>query len=203
MIITIGNIKGGVGKSTVAFNVGMWLRENSESRVNFIDLDPQQTLNDTVKVRQELGHTPTIDSISTKVPDVFNDQDDYVIDVSVADKEAMFKALEKTDIVIVPCMPSQSDVWATGKFVDMLKLLYPKLNVILFINRADTHPGNKDGDEAEAALREIENAHYVDVRLHSRVAYRKSFSEGKSLRELKTDKKATQEFDELMARIFE
>lgn len=201
MIVTIGNVKGGAGKSTVAFNIGVWLSQNSN--VQFIDLDPQQTLNDTIEVRTELGFEPKIKKALQKVPDSFSPDIDYVIDVSVADKEAMFKALDKSDIVIVPCPPSQSDVWATGKFVDMLKLLYPKLTVVLFVNRADTHWANKDNDETTNALKQIKNCNFLETRLHNRNSYRKSFSEGLAVFEQRSDKKAIIEFNNFMQEIFE
>ncbi len=202
MVITVGNIKGGVGKSTIAFNTGMWLIESGTS-IEFIDLDPQQTLNDTLYVRKESGLIPNINVAHKSIPNHISHDLDYVIDVSIADKEAMIKALSITDIVLIPCAPSQSDVWATGKFVDMLKLLYPKLNIFLFLNRADTNPKSQDNLETNLALSEIQNASLSSTWIYNRVSYRKSFSEGQSISELKKDKKAIEEFNKLMQEIFE
>ncbi|HGG59015.1 MAG TPA: ParA family protein, partial [Gammaproteobacteria bacterium] len=42
MITVIGSLKGGSGKSTVTFNLGVWLSMAGQS-VQLIDLDPQAT----------------------------------------------------------------------------------------------------------------------------------------------------------------
>ena len=41
MITVIANLKGGTGKSTVTFNLAVWLR-STDRRVAVIDLDPQK-----------------------------------------------------------------------------------------------------------------------------------------------------------------
>ena len=45
-IITFAAIKGGVGKTTLAYNYGEWLA-NQGSRILFIDLDHQSNLTQT------------------------------------------------------------------------------------------------------------------------------------------------------------
>ena len=59
MITVIGNLKGGTGKSTVAFNLGLWLAVR-ERTVTMIDLDPQATLSEVLSIRQEEGYQPVL-----------------------------------------------------------------------------------------------------------------------------------------------
>lgn len=59
MITVVGSLKGGSGKSTVTFNLAIWLTL-AECAVQVIDLDPQATLRDVAEVRQEEGYKPTI-----------------------------------------------------------------------------------------------------------------------------------------------
>lgn len=47
-VISFGTLKGGTGKTTVAFNVGGILAE--EHKVLFIDMDPQSNLTDNVGI---------------------------------------------------------------------------------------------------------------------------------------------------------
>ena len=48
-IITFSAIKGGVGKTTLAFNYGEWLAKNGK-HVLFIDLDHQSNLTQTYNI---------------------------------------------------------------------------------------------------------------------------------------------------------
>lgn len=59
MITVIGSLKGGSGKSTVTFNLAVWLTM-AEKDLRVIDLDPQATLRDVAEVRQEEGYRPFI-----------------------------------------------------------------------------------------------------------------------------------------------
>ena len=60
MITVIGNLKGGTGKSTVAFNLAIWLKIKKGS-VTIFDLDPQKTLSDVVDIREEEGYDPDLE----------------------------------------------------------------------------------------------------------------------------------------------
>ena len=51
MITVIANLKGGTGKSTVTFNLAIWLQSMGR-RVTAIDLDPQQTLADAAALAE-------------------------------------------------------------------------------------------------------------------------------------------------------
>ncbi|MGD8589631.1 MAG: ParA family protein, partial [Chromatiales bacterium] len=59
MITVIGSLKGGSGKSTVAFNLAVWLAM-AEANVLVVDSDPQATLTDVAEVRMEEGFEPNL-----------------------------------------------------------------------------------------------------------------------------------------------
>lgn len=87
-IIAFGTLKGGTGKTTVAFNVGGILAE--EHKVLFVDVDPQANLSDNVGV-------DTTDQDGASVKNVFSDP----IHASAADvitKEPMWQ-LPNLDII--------------------------------------------------------------------------------------------------------
>jgi len=58
-ITVIANLKGGSGKSTVTFNLGLWL-QNMDQPVVIYDLDPQGTLMDVAEIRREEGYEPDL-----------------------------------------------------------------------------------------------------------------------------------------------
>ena len=59
MITVIANLKGGSGKSTIAFNLAVWLEKNGREVVGY-DLDPQCTFSDLAMLRKETGTTPDL-----------------------------------------------------------------------------------------------------------------------------------------------
>ena len=59
MITVVGNLKGGTGKSTIAFNLSVKLSINSQ-KVQLFDLDPQATLSDVIDIRLEEEYEPKI-----------------------------------------------------------------------------------------------------------------------------------------------
>ena len=63
-IIAFGTLKGGTGKTTVAYNIGGILAE--EKKVLFIDMDPQSNLSDNAGI-------DTTDQDGATIRDVFND----------------------------------------------------------------------------------------------------------------------------------
>lgn len=203
MIVTVANIKGGVGKSLISFNIGMYLYSSYDFEsepFTFCDLDPQGTLCDVLAVRKELGHLPVSPEIKTSLSDISSN---CVIDVSIAEKVSMIEAIGKSDIVLVPCGPSQSEVWATQKFVDMVKLLYPNKKVFMFVNRADTHHASKETSETSEVLATFDGV-LLNTKIHNRTAFRKSMSEGLAVFEMKGsgNNKAINEFIDLAEEIF-
>ena len=55
MIITISNQKGGVGKSTIAWNVAVELSKQTKKHLRILDLDAQKTLTMTNQLRNKKG----------------------------------------------------------------------------------------------------------------------------------------------------
>ena len=51
MIIAISHQKGGVGKSTIAFNLAVWLSKSY--KIEVIDLDVQNTITHINKIREK------------------------------------------------------------------------------------------------------------------------------------------------------
>ncbi len=199
MLTVVGNLKGGTGKSTVAFNLAVWLAHD-KTGVRAFDLDPQCTLVDVCEVREEDGYEPMFD-VSTDVNELEELASDkknrqpIIVDMSASNMPAMEKAISLANRILIPVQPSQADIWSTQRF---LKIIANSLNgntpeVLGFINRADTHIGVRETDEAEQALQMLQGIKAMDIRLYQRTAYRRSFSEGLGVFELDPMGKASKE----------
>lgn len=205
MITVIGNMKGGTGKSTFAFNLAVWLAHQKKS-VALFDFDPQQTFSDVVQVRIEEGYHPDLPETldKTSISKIEKSSAEHVIiDVSMSDQIAMKKAIQICDQIIIPVAPSQADIWSTQRFIKLIKNEREKLpNVFGVVNRADTHPFVVETKETEEALDFLPIINRIPVRLHNRTAYRRSFSEGLAVFEMEPSGKASKEFLKVVTALF-
>jgi len=203
VITVIANLKGGSGKSTVTFNLGLWLQMKGQPVVAY-DLDPQQTLTDVAEVRREEGYTPPLqvnqprDSLRDDMQ-YHPQQTQVLVDVGASNMAAMKLALSVADRIIIPVPPSQPDVWATQRFLNIVSELESdnKPEMRVFVNRADTHRAIKESDETEAVLEQLPGVKLIPQRLYQRTVYRRSLSEGMSIFEISRRSKAVDEFNRL------
>jgi chromosome partitioning protein len=203
MITVIGNLKGGSGKSTVAFNLAIW-RAMQNKPVRLLDLDPQRTLTDLVSVRTEESYVPALDLLSpdSDLAQLRREAADVLIDVGASSFERMLEAIRNADAVLVPVVPGQADVWSTQRYLKIVQgERRPECRVMLFLNRTDALGGSKETREASVALNVLMNmldgVSVLPGRLGQRISFCRSLSEGLAVFELDPKSKATQEFFDL------
>ncbi|MBE9526169.1 MAG: AAA family ATPase [Proteobacteria bacterium] len=204
MITVIGSLKGGTGKSTVTFNLAVWLALN-DNTVKIFDLDPQATLSDVIDIREEDEYEPYI-TVSKAFNKISSEKADQIlIDIGTADTDAMEKAIAITDRIIVPVPPSQADIWSTQRFIKMVLDIRGKKKMpqmLGFVNRADTHLGVRETGEAEEALKMLPHIDLISTRLCQRTTYRRSFSEGLAVFELEPKGKAAAEVNKFASIVY-
>lgn len=205
MITVIGTLKGGSGKSTLTFNLGVWLAM-ADIDVQMIDADPQATLSDVVEVRLEEGFDPKVlvRDRSALTAEALAEHEETLIDIGTADMDALRTSLALCDRVVVPVPPSQADIWSTQRFVQLVKAIdrpHPP-EIMGFINRGDTHHAVRETNEAAAALVSLPDIRFLKPRLSQRTVFRRSFSEGLAVFELEPRGKGAKEFYALAAALF-
>jgi chromosome partitioning protein len=207
MITMIGSLKGGSGKSTITFNLAIWLIRRHH-RVTVVDADPQATLTDVADVRREEGFEPPLEVVGGAAlhdRTLLKRTEETLIDVGTADMESMKRAIALSDRIVVPVPPSQADIWSTQRFIRFVQSVVPGSKtpeIVGFINRADTHIAIRESDEAAAALVSLPGLHYLPPRLASRTIFRRSFSEGLAVFELEPNGKGAQEWRALAAALY-
>lgn len=206
MITVVGSLKGGSGKSTVTFNLAIWLAM-AECDVAVIDADPQATLTDVLEVRREEGFQRMVQRLGVKQ---MNDRDgleafgEVLIDVGTASMDNLKRAVSIADRLVVPVPPSQADIWSTQRFLRFVDSSCGKRKpeVLGFINRGDTHHAVRESDEAAAALVSLAGIRYLKPRLSQRTVYRRSFSEGLAVFEQEPRGKGAAECNALAAVLY-
>jgi chromosome partitioning protein len=206
MITVVGSLKGGSGKSTVTFNLAIWLAM-AECRVAVIDADPQATLTDVLDVRREEGFQPMVPRLDVDRmgdPRGLAEYDEVLIDVGTASMENLKHAVSIADRLLVPVPPSQADIWSTQRFLRFIDSVGGKRKpeVVGFINRGDTHRAVRESDEAAAALVSLPGIRYLKPRLAQRTVYRRSFSEGLAVFEQEPRGKGAAECNALAAVLY-
>lgn len=200
MITLIGNLKGGTGKSTITFNLALWVATRHNKHVVVYDLDPQATTLDAFEIRQEDGHLPAIQP-QTSVEQLGNEggHSEILVDMGLADMAALEVAVRMADRILVPVAPSQADVWSTQRFLKMVENIRggKSVEMLAVINRADTHHAVRETGEAAEAIQMLGGISLLEPRLYMRTTYRRSFSEGMAVFEMEPRSKAATEIEEL------
>ena len=119
MITVIANLKGGSGKSTITFNLAIWLKMKGKE-VFAYDLDPQKTLNDVAHVRKVEGIEPCLEvnliDLHNVVHFLNRHSGDVLVDVGAGNMYAMNSAISVADRVLILVQPSQPDLLTTQRF---------------------------------------------------------------------------------------
>jgi chromosome partitioning protein len=205
MVTVIGSLKGGSGKSTVTFNLAVWLAM-AEVDVLVIDADPQATLSDVAEVRGEEGFDPPIRVLGSSHlnEETVSQAQETLIDIGTASMDNIRNALMLADRVVVPVPPSQADIWSTQRFIQFVESVVKgrDLPMLGFINRGDTHHAVRETNEAAAALVSLPGIRFIKSRLSQRTVYRRSFSEGLAVFELEPRGKGAMELNSLVATLY-
>ena len=164
MIVMIGGIKGGTGKSTIATNLAAHLA-SSGSDVMLLDVDPQATAYKWAMRRQEnYPDSPTVNTAQASgrvfevVRDIANRYEHIVIDSGGHASDAMKSAMLAAQKIYVPLRASQADLETVGEMTAMvadIKVLNPALQASSLVSLAPTNPSIHEAHEAREALKDI------------------------------------------------
>ncbi|NMY49279.1 AAA family ATPase [Pseudomonas sp. WS 5027] len=213
MIITIGNTKGGVGKTTLAVNLAI-ARALSGRDVWLIDGDRQGTAQTAISIRAEAGHQPGIScatypdgpTLRAQVQQQAGKFDDIIIDAGGRDSTALRAALVLSDVLLIPFQPRSYDVWALNDIaalVDEARSVRDGLRAVAVLNCADSGEASTDNADAAAAVADVPQFEYLATPIRRRKAFANAAGAGLSVLELKpADKKAIDELNALISALF-
>lgn len=211
MIVTVGNTKGGVGKTTLAMNLAI-ARALAGRDVWLIDGDRQGTAQTAITIRAETGRQPLIAcaqyadgaTLRAQIQKVGSKFEDIVIDAGGRDSTALRAALVLSDVLVVPYAPRSLDVWALAdicNLIDEARAVRDGLRAVAVLNNADAV--GQDNQEAIEALADFPQLEYLATPIGRRKAVANGAGQGLSVLEMNPkDPKACEEITALFNAVF-
>jgi chromosome partitioning protein len=207
MIITVGGIKGGSGKTTIATNLTVWLSQRGED-VLLVDADDQETATDFTAWREETlngrtGYTSvklTGDNVRSQIQKLKDKYTHIVIDTGGRDTTSQRSAIVVSDVYLLPFNPRSFDIWTITKVQNLIREIRSvkptELRAFSFLNRADFR--GSDNKDASDNLNMIEDIVFIDTPIGNRKAFSNAASRGLAVFEMEpADEKAISEVNEL------
>ena len=209
-ILAVGNVKGGVGKTTLAVNLAIWQSLQGKD-VLLVDGDEQGTARAFTQLRADILGAPGYTAVSlqgaeirTQLRMLRTKYESVIIDVGGRDTASLRAALTVADMLIVPVLPATFDMWSLEPLDDLIqeaKEINGDLKVLALLNAADAQ--GRDNAEAAMIIGEKTGFEYFPSPIVRRKAFRNAAAAGLSVLECRpSDEKAIKEFTLLANHIF-
>jgi chromosome partitioning protein len=210
MILTVGNTKGGVGKTTLAMNIAIE-RANSDCDVLLVDGDEQGSASTYTDVRTEQLGQPGYTAVSLKgaairvqVRQLAPKYDEVLIDAGGRDTVSLRAALLVSDKVLIPVLPRSLEIWALDQIAALIseaQELNTALRAYSVINAADTQ--GHDNPEAAQMLQELAGITFLPCTIVRRKVYPNATATGRAVTEYTPkDPKAIAELQALIKALY-
>jgi chromosome partitioning protein len=205
-VLTMAQQKGGAGKTTLVAQLAVALAVSGR-KVALVDIDPQGSLSQWARIREEAGIAPKLHLTSVTgwraqaAVDKLKASYDLVLVDSAPHAEIEAKiAVRVADLIIVPIQPSPLDLWATEPTLALAKS--EKRKVLIVINRAQTRM--KLAETLIARIADL-GTDIAEATIGNRTAFAASMMEGRGVVETAARGKAAMEMlalaDEITKRL--
>lgn len=191
-VISIVSTKGGAGKTCIATNLATHAASLRGQKTLLIDIDPQGSSIAWADNREETNLT-TITTPTNRLDKVLSSaKDDGVstvfIDYPPHGDPNVTIAARQSDLIVVPCRPSSSDLQAMGATIEVIQFV--KKPAVLVLNAVPAR------GTLEAEARDVLKATGIDLfkdSIGDRVAFIRAFAAGQGVIEYEPKGKAAKE----------
>lgn len=217
MLLVVGGIKGGSGKTTLATNLCQ-MRAEAGKKVLLVDADDQKSSYDwyhereVSRQREILNVASNFSCICLSGTLIYKtlekmrpDYDDIIVDTGGRDTVSQRSSLCAADVFLIPFKPRSLDIWTMGAVRSLIRdcsITNPKLQSIVVITQADSI--GKDNIDALEIMKEFEEVRCLDHFIGYRKAFGNAAANGLGVAEVSPrDPKAILEMQQLYAEIYQ
>ncbi|WP_158898419.1 division plane positioning ATPase MipZ [Burkholderia sp. L27(2015)] len=192
MIVLVAAEKGGVGKSTIASNLAVYLARQGVDVV-LLDTDAQATCARFVERRDEAKIEPPLPcvqrtgEVSATLRDLARRYQVVVVDAGGRDSREMRSAMAVANLLLTPIRASQADLETLPKVNELIGLargLNPELRASAILSMAPSNPVIREVEEARELLAQFDQLELADTVIRDRKVYRDALLAGRGVVEL-------------------
>ncbi|TCJ12239.1 cobyrinic acid a,c-diamide synthase [Parasulfuritortus cantonensis] len=208
-LIALASLKGGCGKSTLAFNLAAGLLRRGS--VGLVDADPQGAVRHWLDWSADLAGESALPEVSAigddphrTLADMARRYRNVVVDCPPSlDMVVTGEILNQVDVVLIPVLPSPLDLWAgasTVAAVQRARERNPGLQARLLLNQVE--PSSALSRAMSLALARLEVPTLASM-VRRRAAFRTAAVEGVSVYQLGArGREAAREMDQVIEELF-
>jgi chromosome partitioning protein len=208
-IYLIGNEKGGVGKTTLAFNLAI-MRVKAGKPVLLVDTDKQSSSSMWATLRAEAGHQPPLLTVEKRGKMIGYDlaqlrmNYEIIVDAGGSDSVELRQAIAVADRWVIPVRAGQLDLFSMAKMaqlqIDVEDRVGRGPDALVVLNAVNS--STREGLEARELLADNPKMPVWSGQLADRVALRRAVMMGCGLMEL-TGKDASPAANAEMGKLYE
>jgi len=186
MILVVAAEKGGVGKSTVAINLAVYLAGEGVD-VALVDTDTQRTCAAFVDRRDEAGRAPKIHcvqrtgNVANTLREMSGRHQVIIVDAGGRDSIEMRSAATVANLLLVPTGASQPDLETMPRvnaIIETAKVYNPSLSAFAVLNMASPNPRVAETKEAIDLLADFNEMQLANTVIRMRQTYKRAMAEG-------------------------
>lgn len=189
-IYLVGQEKGGVGKTTISFNLAVLLAKAGHP-VLLVDVDRQASSSIWTSMRTDAGHEPHLVCVQKEGKigvDLLQLKQNYIliVDAGGADSVELRQAIAVCDKWIIPVRTGQLDLFSMAKMTQLLEDVKERVGrspeTLIVLNAVA--PNTNEASEARELLADNATMTVMQAQLGDRVANRRAVMMGCGITEL-------------------
>lgn len=191
-VVTAGNLKGGVGKSTITINLATTTQMKG-IQTTIIDTDPDQQAAAKWHDSRATARPLVLSAVHSRLPQSIaeaerNGAEFIFIDTAAFEQKILMAAIQVANLILIPCRPTAQDVQYLTATTDIVAACQKPAAVVL--NQVE--PRLPETEQARSLINKL-GLTLSPIHLSKAVAYQRAIAAGLGVTEYEPNGKASLE----------